>query len=209
MIEEKSHLTMHPKVEAMAAAALGFFQKGDISSGTGRLSKAYALSRKTTPTSSPILPLVGYLGLLNDSDSPQPRPADPRSTSRLVGRHHGICGVIEEWSFERAMGKKDISTEFHAAASRFCLDSSLSEEMRGVQDQIGIPAQILNEFGVDVSTPQKTMEAVEKYLSVVGEMAPEQKDQAGQSQNRPAPTREYSAPQKISPTPRSTSADRI
>lgn len=206
MTQEKNHFQMHPKVAQMATSALGFFQKGDIESGTGRLSKAYALSRKTSPQNSPILPLVGYLGLLNDSDSITPRVADPKSTSRLVNRHIGICGVIEEWSFERAMGKKDISTDFHAAASRFCLEGSLSEEMRGAQDQIGIPAQILNEFGVDVSTPQKTMDAIEKYLSVVGEMAPAQPEAV---QARPAPQREYSTPQKTPPSPRSTSADRI
>ena len=209
MAEESSHFTMHPKVAAIASTALGYFQQGDILSGTERLSKAYALARKTSPHASPILPLVGYLGLLNDSDSSAKQTPNPASATRLVNRHVGICGVIEEWSFERASGKKDISGDFHLAASRFCLDGSLSEEMRGAQDQIGIPAQILNEFGVDVSTPQKTMEAIEKYLSVVGEMAPPQQAQPPQGQGKAGQQKGVSQAQQPASSTRSTSTDRI
>lgn len=207
MTEQKSHFEMHPKVAGMVSSALGFFQKGDISSGTERLSRAYALARKTSAQASPILPLVGYLGLLNDSDSSSSRPADLRATSRLVSRHTGICGVIEEWSFERSAGKKDISADFQAAASRFCIEGSLSEEMRGAQDQIGIPAQILNEFGVDVGTPQKTMDAIEKYLSAVGEMTPP--DTTAPEQARPSPQKDYANPQKTVPATRSNAAARV
>jgi hypothetical protein len=173
MPEKKSLLQMHPKVASLASSALGFFQKGDILSGTARLGKAYALSKKVPSPASPILPLVAYLGLLNDGEEAGGSPPDPATTSKLVGRHTGICGVIETWTFERSLGKASITPEYHAAASRFCLEGSLSEEMRGKKDEIGIPAQILNEFGVDVSTPQKTMDAIQTYLSAVGEMAPE------------------------------------
>lgn len=176
---------LSPKVASIASEAMGFFQKGDVGAGTLRLTKAFALHRKTSPTRTPLINVVAYLGLLNDL------PASPSSewkeTHRLVMRHTGVCALLEEWTFERASKGKSVSENFHAACRRFCEDVPLSEEMRGDQDQIGLVAAILREHGAPLETPAAAMAAIEDCLSRVTAFSPLQPTPATPAPPQPTP----------------------
>lgn len=161
---------LSPKVAGIAAEALGFFQRGDVDSGTKRLAKAFALHRKTSPERTPLINVVAYLGLLNDLPA-TPKP-EWNSAHRLVMRHTGVCALLEEWTFERATKGKSVSENFHAACRRFCEDVPLSEEIRGDQDQIGLVAAILREHGAPLETPGAAMSAIEECLARVSDISP-------------------------------------
>jgi hypothetical protein len=177
------NLSVHPKVENLAAQALQCFQTAagrnqsdsanraeDIKSGALKLSKAYALSQKLAGSKSPLPSAVAYLGLLNDL--PPTLSPDLSKVSSLVNRHVDICGVLEEWSFARAQGTPSTSENFHAAAVRFCLDSDLPQDAAGEQSQIAMLERIVHRFGADVSNPTRRVEAIESLLTAVGQMTP-------------------------------------
>jgi len=190
--------TLSPKVSALTSEALSLFQRGDLDAGTRRLSKAYALHRKTSPARTPLIHVVAYLGLLNDL--PEKPAGDWRAASRLVMRHTGVCGVLEEWAFERSRTGKSVSENFHAACRRFCEDVPLSEEMRGEQDQIGLVAAILQEHGAQLETPADAMSAIEKCLSAVSEISPSAPSTANPVPSS-VPTQTSAAPSRISSSP--------
>ncbi len=165
-----AQIDLSPKVARIASEALGHFQRGDVDNGVRRLGRAYALQRKTSPTRTPLINVVAYLGLLNDL------PATPKgewgSSHRLVMRHTGVSALLEEWTFERAIQGQKVSENFHAACRRFCEDVPLSEEMRGDQDQIGLVAAILREHGAPLENPAAAMSAIENCLATVSQISP-------------------------------------
>jgi hypothetical protein len=190
--------SLSPKVSSLTAEALSLFQRGDLDSGSSRLSKAYALHRKTSATRTPLIHVVAYLGLLNDL--PEKPDGDWKSASRLVMRHTGVSGVLEEWAFERSRVGKSVSANFHAACRRFCEDVPLSEEVRGEQDQIGLVAAILQEHGVRLETPGDAMSAIEKCLSAVSEITPSPSRPAASSQT-PLPSHGSAGPGRDASSP--------
>lgn len=172
----------------ITAEAMGFFQRGDVDSGSKRLAKAFALHRKTSPERTPLINVVAYLGLLNDL--PATPSSDWNAAHRLVMRHTGVCALLEEWTFERATKGKSVSENFHAACRRFCEDVPLSEEIRGDQDQIGLVAAILREHGTPMETPAAAMSAIEQCLARVSDISPPSPPSPQQS----VPTPVQSAP---------------
>lgn len=176
--------SLSPKVAGVAAEALAFFQRGDVDAGAARLSRAYALHRKTSPSRTPLINVVAYLGLLNDL--PENPSSDWNAAHRLVMKHTGVCGVLEEWAFNRPSMGRTSSAEYHAACRRFCADVPLSEEMRGDQDQIGLVAAILMEHGAALESPSAAMSAIEECLSAVSEISPP--PQRGSVQPTPPPS---------------------
>lgn len=165
---------MSPEIEVsgktarIAGEALEFFQSGKIDEGAEKLSRAFALSKKTAGDKGPMLSVIAYIGMINDLGNRT--GVDARAVDMISAKHTQVCGILEEWAWKRREKGSQITLDCHEACKRYCGDTNLPEEVRGAKEEIGIPAMIMKEFGADIDDAQKTMTAIENCFVAVEEL---------------------------------------